>query len=140
MKLLFVIAMLSLINAEAQYKFKIKEHIAPASLIILSGFCEGIQDGLAFHNKSNNPFWGQESWRNKYRNRDPLQPKTFRGKYLIFTTDGFHLAKFGNHLFTMGAITLHLTNGKRKWYVYVLEGLSYWALNRIAFNLTYNSF
>lgn len=128
-------------KCEAQnYKFELEKELPSAICAFIAGGFEGVQDGLAFHNKSNHPFWGQNSWLNKYKNHDPAQGKTFRGKYLIFTTDGFHAAKFANHLFAMGAIALHVTNGKRKWYVIVLETLSYWAINRLSFTLIYNRF
>lgn len=123
-----------------KYKFELKKELPSAICAFIAGGFEGAADGLGFHNTSNNYFWGQDSWKNKYRNRDPEQQKTFRGKYLTFTTDGFHLMKFGNHLFTAGAIAFHITNGKRKWYVIVLESISYWAINRAAFTLIYNRF
>lgn len=124
-----------------KYKFRVKEHILPASLIFVAGALEGVQDHLAFHNRSNHPFWGQNSYLNKYKDRDPSKGKTFRGKYLVFTTDGFHLMKFSKNLFTMGAVATKISlSGKKRWHIYILEGLAYWAVNRLSFNITYNAF
>ena len=119
---------------------QIKKYIVPASLVFVAGGFEGAMDGLQFHYDKPNLFWNPDiSWTNKYRNNDPLQGKTFRGKYLVFTTDGWHLMKFGRNAFTMGAIVTAIGE-KRKWWVYIVEGLSYWTINRIGFNLTYKLF
>jgi len=134
------------INGERVYKvvdkekFKLNPYIPPAVLIFVAGAFEGVQDHLAFHSTSNHPFFGQDSWKNKYIDKDPSKGKTFRGKYLVFTTDGFHAAKWGKNLFTMGAIVSHVSiGGKKRWHQYVLEGLAYWAINRISFNITYQA-
>lgn len=127
-------------SGQHPYKFKLKEHLIPAACIFIAGVSEGAMDHLAFHNKSNHPFWGQNSWMNKYHNHDPAQGETFRGKYIVFTTDGFHLMKMSRNLFTMGAIVTHVSmSGKKKWYYYLLEGIAYWGVNRIGFVITYNS-
>jgi len=119
---------------------QIKKYIVPASLVFVAGGFEGAMDGLQFHYDKPNQFWNPDiSWTNKYRNNDPLQGKNFRGKYLVFTTDGWHLMKFGRNAFTMGAIVTAIGE-KRKWWVYIVEGLSYWTINRIGFNLVYNRF
>lgn len=119
---------------------QIKKYIVPASLVFVAGGFDGIMDGLQFHYDKPNQFWNPDiSWTNKYKNNDPLQGKTFRGKYLVFTTDGWHLMKFGRNSFTMGAIVTAIGQ-KRKWWVYIVEGLSYWTINRIGFNLTYKLF
>lgn len=143
MKPLFTILLLTIFifaTAQQPYKFTWKENLIPAACIFVAGISEGVMDHLAFHNTSNHPFWGQNSWTNKYRNHDPEQGETFRGKYLVFTTDGFHLMKMSRNLFTMGAIVtkVSLTN-KKKWYYYVLEGLAYWGVNRLGFVITYQS-
>jgi len=119
---------------------QIKKYIVPASLVFVAGGFEGAMDGLQFHYDKPNQFWNPDiSWKNKYKNNDPAQGKTFRGKYLVFTTDGWHLMKFGRNAFTMGAIVTAIGE-KRKWWVYIVEGLSYWTINRIGFSLVYNRF
>ncbi len=42
-------------------------------------------------------FTGPDSWRNKYRNRDPEQGPSFPGSttWLVWLTDGWHLCKMG---------------------------------------------
>jgi hypothetical protein len=96
--------------------------------------------GLQFHYDKPNQFWNPDiSWVNKYKNGDVSQGMTFRGKYLVFTTDGWHLMKFGRNMFIMGAIVTNFGE-KRKWWVYVVEGVSYWAINRAGFNLVYHRF
>ena len=120
---------------------QIKKHIAPAAAVFVSGGFEGVMDHLQFHYDGNNQFWQPDiSWKNKYKNGDPSQGKTFRGKYLVFTTDGWHLMKFGRNLslFTGFAIYSGTFQKGKKWYWYAIEGLSYWAINRLGFNVTYN--
>jgi hypothetical protein len=117
-----------------------KNLVITAALGLASGGFDGAADGLAFHNTSNHPFWGQNSYLNKYKNHDPVQGETFRGKYLVFTTDGMHLMRFGRNLFTAGAVAIQFTGKKQKWWVYALQGCTFWAFNRVGFNLVYNRF
>lgn len=119
----------------------VKEHAAPAGFVLLAGAFEGVMDHLQFHYDKPDQFWNPDlSWRNKYKGGDPANGKTFRGKYLVWTTDGWHLMKFGKNisLFTGFVIHINQTSVKKRWYWYVLEGVGYWAVNRIGFNLTYN--
>jgi hypothetical protein len=139
---LLLIISLSIYGQDSlRYKLKLKEHIVPAALIFIAGGFEGVMDGLQFHYNKQNQFWNPRlSWTNKYRNHDPAQGKTFAGKYLVFTTDGWHLMKFGNHLFTMGTVAIKFTQKKKKWYWYIVEGAGYWMVNRAGFVLVYNRF
>lgn len=119
------------------YQFKIKREAIPLTTTFLAGLAEGVQDYLAFHNSGTSHFWGMDSWKNKYRDGDPAKGETFRGKYLTFTTDGFHLMKFTKNLFQTATIVLKF-NEKKKWYYYLIDGVIYWGVNRAGFNLTYN--
>lgn len=138
--LLVLIILITSIFAKCNAQFKLKEHIAPASLVFVAGLAEGVMDGLQFHYDKPNQFWNPDlSWRNKYKNHDPAQGKTFRGKYLVFTTDGWHLMKFTRNSTLFAAFTLKFGE-KKKWWVYIVEGLSYWTINRIGFNISYKLF
>lgn len=119
--------------------FKAREHIAPAALVFVSGAFEGVMDHLDFHYSTGNQFWDPAvSWKNKYKGGDPANGKTFAGKYMVWTTDGWHMMKFGRNLTMFAGFTLKLTSGtKKRWYWYAVEGVSYWAINRAGFNLTY---
>ena len=118
----------------------IGERIVPSGAIFVAGIFEGVMDGLQFHYDKPDQFWNPAiSWKNKYKNHDPLQGETFAGKYMVFTTDGWHLMKFGRNLFTMGAIISNI-NSKKKWWVYIVDGVSYWIVNRVGFNLAYKMF
>lgn len=115
----------------------LRKHIAPAALVFSSGIFEGVMDHLQFHYDGSDPFWQPDiSWKNKYRNRDPAQGMTFRGRYMVFTTDGWHLMKFGRNATLFAAITIKMSE-KKKWYVYLAEGAAYWAINRAGFNVSY---
>lgn len=119
--------------------FELKKHIVPASLVFVSGAFEGVMDYLQFRYDKGNDYWNPDiSWVRKYKNKDPNQGKTFAGKYLVWTTDGWHLMKFGRNLTMFAGITLKFTEQKKKWYWYIIEGVAYWSINRIGFNITYN--
>lgn len=117
--------------------FKMREHVAPGILVFTAGMFEGVMDHLQFHYDGSHQFWQPDiSWRNKYKDRDPANGKTFAGKYFVAATDGWHLMKFGRNatLFTAFAIKL---GERKKWYWYIVEGAGYWAVNRVGFNVTY---
>lgn len=118
---------------------ELKKHIAPAALVFVSGAFEGVMDHLDHHYDKPDQFWNPDiSWTNKYKNHDPAQGKTFAGKYLVFTTDGWHLMKFGRNLTMFAGFTVKVvTDEKKKWYWYLIEGAAYWAVNRAGFNLMY---
>lgn len=137
--LIFLSISITCIGQKTKYQFKVKEHIIPASSIILAGIAEGFQDLLAFHNNSNNIFWGKDSYKNKYYNRDPSKGLTFQGRYLVFTTDGFHLMKWSKNLFLFSGIAFKIGQPKRKWYIYLIEGIAYYSLNRLAFNVIWET-
>ena len=142
LRIILIAAMLLIIGAffmRSNAQFKAKEHIAPAALVFVSGAFEGVMDHLQFHGDNGNQFWDPAvSWRNKYKGGDPANGKTFAGKYMVWTTDGWHMMKFGRNLTMFAGFTLKLTSGtKKRWYWYAVEGVSYWAINRAGFNLTY---
>lgn len=151
MKTLFLL--LFSINLMAQdstgYQFKIREHIAPATCMFIAGMADGLRDAVIFHNDRvlsklnvSERFWGPESWRNKYKNGDPAHGRRFPGSrtWLVWTTDAPHLLKFTDNIFTSGAIAIKLGQRKRKWYIYLAEGIGYWVINRVGFSLVYNRF
>lgn len=141
-KLFLPLFVLMLSNSVLNCQEEWKKHIVPGICVFVSGMCEGIQDWSAFHNSGGSQFWdGSISWKNKYKNHDPSQGKTFAGKYFVFLTDGFHLMKFSKNLSMFTGFTLILNkefSGKKKWYWYIVEGASYWAINRLGFVVTYN--
>lgn len=73
-------------------------------LTIISGLSEGIMDTLQFHfDKSSFPklknqiFWDPKiSWKNKWKNGDPLMGERFRfsSTLFVFSTDAWHFFKF----------------------------------------------
>jgi len=149
--IVLLILTLSLKGQEGKYKFKVKEHIAPAAMMFVAGMADGINQGLMFRYEgfkkvfpgANDKYWQpSQSWKNKYENGDPAQGPKFPGSttWLVFVTDGYHLSRFTTHLFTSGAIAVKIGQKKRKWYVYVIEGLSYWAIQRMGFALSYYRF
>lgn len=121
-----------------------------ASFALLSGAADGFNQALSFRYEAvdsklhlNDKFWNPSiSWQNKYAGNDVKRGAKFPGSKgpLVFLTDGYHLTRFASNLFHAGAIAIQFNGQKRKWYYYVAKGLSYWAINRIGFSLTYNQF
>jgi hypothetical protein len=146
MKLLIISILFSIgVNAQG---FKLKEHIAPATFIFIAGAADGFRDALLFRtdkviDKLNlNPNWWDYriSYVRKYRNHDPAQGQSLGNKLLTPVSDGIHITSLVNRLFTFGAISIKIGQKKKKFLIYVLEGVSYWIINRAAFTIVYNSF
>ena len=79
--------------------------------IAAAAVCEAVMDTLQFHYThsvfyqfSNKRFWNpEESWRNKYRNADPLAGPRFPGSTTIFVglTDAWHMFKLLRNAFAV---------------------------------------
>lgn len=134
-----------------QYKFKPKQHIAPAVLVFLAGASDGLNQVLAYQYQSfkkafpgaNDRYWSKEiSFLNKYKNNDPAQGPKFFGSTgpLVFLTDGYHLTRFTERLFLAGAFAVKIGQDKKKWYYYIAEAVGYWLVNRVGFCAVYNQF
>lgn len=141
----------ALVFAQNPGKYQIKKQALPAALVFLAGAADGLNQVLAYQYPkfkkafpgANDRFWSKEiSFLNKYKNRDPAQGAKFPGSRgpLVFLTDGYHLTRFGERLFLSGAFALKITQDKRRWYWYILEGCAYWLVNRCGFALIYNQF
>lgn len=151
---LFIIllcAPLSSFCQDAKYQFKLKEHIVPAAFVLVAGAADGINQALQFRYDgfkrafpgANDQFYNPAiSWTNKYKDHDPAKGEAFLGSktVFVFTTDAYHLSRFVNHLFSSGAIAVKIGQKREKWFVYVLQGLSYWVLHRLSFTLVYSRF
>lgn len=64
---------------------------------LLAGISEGVMDFLNFHYNGVNNFWHPDlSWRNKWKDGEPLKGEKFwqSSRALVFLTDGWHLMKF----------------------------------------------
>jgi len=134
-----------------KYEFRVREHVAPAVLMFLAGAADGLNQAISYRYSSfkkafpgvNDVFWSPKiSYRNKYKNHDPTQGAKFFGStsFLVWTTDGYHATRFAEHLFMVGAVTVKLTQQRKKWYYYVAEAAGYWVINRAGFAVVYNSF
>lgn len=135
--ILLLVAMTA--HPQTKYEFKLKDHWPSATCISIAGACEAGMDYLQFHYSMPNQFWNPAySWVNKYRNHNPEEGKTFRGKYMVYTTDGWHLLKAARNIFTSGAIAFKIGE-KKKWYYIAAEMFGYWLINRASFTIVYNS-
>jgi hypothetical protein len=142
--LAFCIVAHSCAHAQTDTKqFKLKQYVAPASMIFLAGICEGVMDGLDHHYDKPNQFWNPDiSYTNKYKNHDPKQGRAFPGSltWLAWTTDGWHLMKAGRNMFTTGAIVFSIKGENKKWYWYIIQAGAYAIINRAGFNIAYSQF
>lgn len=135
----------------AGQSFRWKSQIAPASFVFLAGISDGLVETIS-HNYAgfkkvfpgaNNQFYAPGmSFRNKYKGGIRENGARFPGStnVLVFTTDGYHLGRFTEHLFLAGAFALKITEGKQRWWVYIVQGLGYWFVNRAGFAMTFNYF
>lgn len=79
--------------------------------VAAAAVCEAVMDTLQFHythsvfyHFQNKRFWNpEESWRNKYRNADPLAGPRFPGSTTIFVglTDAWHMFKLLRNAFAV---------------------------------------
>ena len=130
-------------------RFRVKPMVLPAILTFVGGAFDGLNQAISFHYSAVdaklhlNDGWADpaQSWRRKYKNGDPQQGRRYIGSrtWLVWTTDLYHLTRFGSNLFNAGAITLHFSK-RKKWYAYIIEGATYWLCNRVGFSLVYDRF
>jgi len=93
----------------------------------------------AKHPRAKAQWWNPaESWRNKYRNRDPEQGRT---GWPVQVTDAKHLLVMGHNATLFGAGVCIAIGKRRKWWRYVVDaGASlgaYWAGNFFTYNTIY---
>jgi hypothetical protein len=81
-------------------------YLLSAIFLFGAGLSNGVMDSLQFHfertvfadpAKFDPQFWNPAlSWSNKYKDHTPANGEAFLGSstFLVFTTDGWHLAKF----------------------------------------------
>ncbi|MFI5130609.1 MAG: hypothetical protein ACHQFX_11485 [Chitinophagales bacterium] len=133
-------------------KKRITNYAVTGSMVFIAGAADGVNQALVykyggvkrvFPNLNDQYWWPVQSAYNKYKNGDPALGAKFPGSctWLVFTTDGYHMTRFINHLFMSGAIAFKIVgHEKKKWYVYLMEVAGYWIINRAGFCLTYNRF
>jgi len=114
----------------------------------LSGGFDGTAETLKFHYpqfKKTFPnakpeYWHMEtSWVNKYKNGDPNQGPKYLGSttFLVWTTDGYHLARFGKNTMMLTTFLIH-PRQKKKFKHYLLDIAVHTAAYHIGFYSTYN--
>jgi len=112
-------------------------------LIVLAGICNAIMDVLKTkYNKSiflncSNQTWLKPSlsWKNKWKNGDPLQGPRFFGSttFLVFLTDFWHLTKF--YMLMLISFAIVCREPMFAWYI---DFLIYYCSFTIPFELFYS--
>lgn len=138
------------LKIEKKKKSRWGNYILTGGLAFTSGAIDGFNQALSFHywkvdEKLHLPdsYWNPEiSWKNKYKEGNPENGPKFPGSNTIFVflSDGYHLTRFGSHLFNAGAIALKITGDRKRWYWYVVDMAYFWAMNRLGFQATYYRF
>jgi len=120
----------------------IKQFLLIALFVSLAAVCNSVMDKLQFHYEDSvfsdlsEQYWNPEkSWLNKYKdpeNKD-FRPKFFGSTtFLVFLTDGWHLAQFMFlNFFALACVPI-----QKKFYKYVLVFLGI----RTMFGLTFTLF
>lgn len=136
-------------TSNAQWRLN-KNKMASGTLIALGGAAKGFNETLLFHydrfdkafpNANDQWFNPALSWRNKYKNGDPMQGARFPGSTTIFVavTDQYHL----NNLIYRGAIITGLAikiGQKQKFIYYVFDFVYYAICYQVGFAATYYTF
>lgn len=150
-KLFILLAFIICTYTEAQ--ILTKRDIAPLALTFVSGFCDGTAEAVKFHYykfdkyglDTSNYWWNPaESWKNKYKNRDPLQGPAFwqSTQSLVWTTDAYHCFRMGRNLTFITAITIKVGAGKdnikQEWWHYPIEAIIYWLTYTFGFTFAYD--
>lgn len=136
--------MLLCLQLRAQYTIQ----PAPVALAFVSGAAKGIADVISVHYDNfsrvhpgaNQQYWDPAvSWRNKYKNGDPVQGAKFPGSTTIFVslTDAWHLCNTVNKAAIIGAITIRIGDKKRPFTYYLADFALYSLSYSAGFWLTY---
>ena len=138
MKIAILLFLLAPFSSWCQtYKFKPRQHIAPAALFFLAGATDGLNQVISHQYPkfkkafpdANDRYWSPGiSFMNKYKNRDPAQGERFWGSssIFVFTTDAYHLTRFTEHLLLAGAVSVKINTGKEK--MVLVHGRNGWLL------------
>lgn len=120
-------------------------------LAFLSGACDGLNQSLHWRYwkfkevfpGARDQFWRPDiSWQNKYAKTPDNQILTdyeafpFSTSLLVWTTDGHHLTRAGDHVFMLGAVTVNFGE-KKVWYQYAIDFAAGFVARSAGFNLVY---
>ena len=148
MKLLIIV--LFMIASTAGAQILTKRDIAPLALTFVSGMFDGTAEAIKFHyakfdkyglDTSNNWWNPAESWKNKYKDRDPEQGPAYFGSttFLVWTTDAYHCFRMGRNVTMSAAIVVKIGDiGKKKWWYYPIQAVIYWLTYTIGFTFSYD--
>jgi len=161
MKLFFILLLFGL-TAHAQDAGKLQKkprekwklnsnHLITGGLVFVGGTCKGFNETLVFHykaffdrfpNLSRKWFDPRKSWRNKYKNGDPLEGPKFPLSTTVFafTTDQYHLNNFIGRSALFTALVIKIGEGKKPFRYYLFDFLYYTACYQAGYAITYYPF
>jgi len=144
------IIILVLISLNSFAQGDLKDYLIPAGSVFISGISEGLNHTLIYtyynfkdkHPTANDKFWNPDlSWRNKYKKwpEDTRAAFLFSKSILVPLTDADHLSRAVSRWSGMIGFSYRFTiiGVKQKWYIYLINGLALYSINRIGFNLSY---
>ena len=142
-RLIIIIFLLSSLFCSAQFLTakEQKNILFTSALTMVSGAFDGTTEFLQYRYTGTSQFWQPDiSWRNKWKNGDPLQGEKFwqSSRALVFVTDGYHLTRMGRNLFAMTAIVVNIGDGKKQWYKYVIQFCVNYVAYTAGFSLMYD--
>ena len=129
-----------------------RQEIPSFAAMFVSGMADGLNQTLEFHYsdfqrifpKANPQYWNPAiSWTNKYKYHNQFAGPAYPGSTttLVGLTDAYHMTRTIEHGFIVTAIYFKISIGEsKKVWQYVLEALSYLAVNRLGMVLVYNGF
>jgi hypothetical protein len=133
-------------NGQNTVKTYLKRNYPSFICLFVAGSADGFAESLKFHYSgvkrhlnTNDAFFNPDvSWKNKYAYNDPTKGDKFflSSSALVFTTDGYHAARFVRNSAILTGICLKIGQ-KQKWYMYFVDFLSFSVCYSAGFNLTY---
>jgi len=132
-------------TAQTTAKIDFKREILPICAFFGAGVSEGTAEALKWHYEAtgfkNDKYWNPEiSWRNKYKNGNTAQGAAFFGSttFLVWTTDGYHLARSIRSAMIMTGVLLTPDLKGQRWYIYIAKAVMYSVAYTSGFHLSYS--
>jgi hypothetical protein len=120
---------------------KMKAYLPSAAATFLAGMSDGLRDASLFYHIKNGGFWdGRTSFNRKYKNGDYRQGAAFplSTSFLVWTTDGPHLAATMTHEFDAWSMVLLPEDKNKRFGHLLLKTLAITAVRGLGHYMTYD--
>lgn len=118
-----------------------KQYLPSIAMTFGAGLTDGLRDASLFRMDGYSKFWnGKQSMDNKYKNGDINQGAAYFGSttFLVWTTDGAHLANMFTHQFQGMALAYAPYDENKKFFHVFLKVAVYNVVRQIGHSLVYD--